>query len=129
MEYFDLVESIEYLPAQNISSFKLRIFNIVSVCFYLAHYPLRNFCNTMSRREPVGVIRQPSSSGSGGEDGLEFIRCVGRRQPQGVFPRTELLAKFILSRALTSTTSPETASRPITPLKWDLEWTFTAEYP
>ena len=36
----------------------------------------------MPRRKPVGVIRQPSSSGRGGEDGLDFIRCVGRREPQ-----------------------------------------------
>ena len=36
----------------------------------------------MSRRKPAGVIRQPSSSGSGGKDGLEFIRCVGGREPQ-----------------------------------------------
>ena len=35
----------------------------------------------------------------------------------GVFPRTELLAKFILLHALTSVTSPETAYKPITPLK------------
>ena len=36
----------------------------------------------MPRREPVRVIRQPLNSGSGGEDGLEFIRCVGERHPQ-----------------------------------------------
>ena len=36
----------------------------------------------MPRREPVGVIRQPSSSGSGGEDGLEFILCMGGQEPQ-----------------------------------------------
>ena len=36
----------------------------------------------MTRRKPVGVIRQPSNSGSGDEDGLEFIRCVGGREPQ-----------------------------------------------
>ena len=46
MEYFDLVESfeyfypvdsIEYFPPKNISSFKLRIFNIVFECLYLTH--------------------------------------------------------------------------------------------
>ena len=36
----------------------------------------------MPRRKPVGVIRQPSRSGSGGEDGPEFIRCVAGREPQ-----------------------------------------------
>ena len=36
----------------------------------------------MPRRKPIGVIRQPSSSGSGDEYGLEFIRCVGGRDPQ-----------------------------------------------
>ena len=40
------------------------------------------FCNTMPRRDPVGVIRQTSRSGSGADDGLEFIRCVDGRQPQ-----------------------------------------------
>ena len=36
----------------------------------------------MTRNKPVGVIRQPSSSGSGDEDGIEFIRWVGGREPQ-----------------------------------------------
>ena len=36
----------------------------------------------MHRCKPVGVIYQPSSSGSGVEYGLEFIRCVGGREPQ-----------------------------------------------
>ena len=36
----------------------------------------------MPRREPTGVIHQPSRSGSGGDDGLEFIRCVGGQEPQ-----------------------------------------------
>ena len=36
----------------------------------------------MTRRKPVGVIRQPSNSGSADEDGLEFICCVGGREPQ-----------------------------------------------
>ena len=35
--YFELVESQNYYPAQNIHSFKLRIFNTVAVCLYLAH--------------------------------------------------------------------------------------------
>ena len=99
LEYFDLVKSIEYFLLKNISCFKLRIFNIVSVCLYLAHASLRNFCNTMPRHEPFGVIRQPSSSGSGADDGLEFIHCVGGEchnfTNSGVSPRTELLAKFV----------------------------------
>ena len=36
----------------------------------------------MPRPETVKVIRQPSISGSGADDRLEFIRCVGGRQPQ-----------------------------------------------
>ena len=36
----------------------------------------------MTRRKPVVVIRQPSSCGSRDKDGLEFIRCVGGREPQ-----------------------------------------------
>ena len=36
----------------------------------------------MTRRKPVGVIRQPSNSGSGADVRLEFIRCVGSREPQ-----------------------------------------------
>ena len=34
------------------------------------------------RRKPVGVIRQPFSSGIGVKDRVEFIRCVGGQQPQ-----------------------------------------------
>ena len=67
---------------KNISSFKLRIFNIVAVCLYLAYSSLRNFCNTMHRREPAGVIRQPFRSGNRGEDGIEFVCCVDGREPQ-----------------------------------------------
>ena len=36
----------------------------------------------MPRRKPVGVIRQPSNSGSRADDKLEFIRCVGGQEPQ-----------------------------------------------
>ena len=36
----------------------------------------------MTRRKPVGFIRQPFSSSSGADDRLEFIRCVGGREPQ-----------------------------------------------
>ena len=36
----------------------------------------------MPIHELVRVIRQPFNSGRGGKYGLEFIRCVGRRQPQ-----------------------------------------------
>ena len=36
----------------------------------------------MPRRDPVGVIRQPSRYGSGANDILEFICCVGGQQPQ-----------------------------------------------
>ena len=59
-EYFHLVESPKYFPLKNIHSFKLRIFNIVTVCFCLAYSVRCNFCNTMPRHKPVGVIRQPS---------------------------------------------------------------------
>ena len=36
----------------------------------------------MTRRKPVWVIRQPSNYGSRDEYGLEFICCVGGREPQ-----------------------------------------------
>ena len=63
-------------------SFKLRIFNIVAVCLYLAHFYLCNFCNTTPRRDPMGVIHQSSSSDSRGKDGVDFISCVRGREPQ-----------------------------------------------
>ena len=69
-------------PLKNNYSFKPRTFNIVAVYLYLAHSSLYNFCNTMPRREPVVAICQPSCSGSRGEDGVEFIRCVGGQEPQ-----------------------------------------------
>ena len=36
----------------------------------------------MASQEPVGSISRPSNSGSGDEDGPEFIRCVDGRDPQ-----------------------------------------------
>ena len=36
----------------------------------------------MTRRKPVGAFSQPSNSGSGANDRLEFICCVGGREPQ-----------------------------------------------
>ena len=39
----------------------------------------------------------------------------------GVSPRTDLLAKFILLRVLTSVTSPRTDSKTINPVKQDVE--------
>ena len=36
----------------------------------------------MPRPDPVRAIFQPSDSGSGYDDRLEFIRCVGGRQPK-----------------------------------------------
>ena len=36
----------------------------------------------MPRRDPDGSIRQLYNSGSGENDRLEFIRCVGGRQPE-----------------------------------------------
>ena len=57
------------------------MFNIFSVPFCLTCSVRCHFHNTMTRRKPVGVIRQPSTSGRGDKDGLEFIRCVGGREP------------------------------------------------
>ena len=37
----------------------------------------------MPRRKPVGVIRQPSKSSSVADERLDFIRCVGGREPHG----------------------------------------------
>ena len=36
----------------------------------------------MTRQKPVGFIRQLSNSGSRADDRLQFIRCVGGREPQ-----------------------------------------------
>ena len=36
----------------------------------------------MPRPEPFGAILQPSKYGSGDDAGLDFIRCVGGRQPK-----------------------------------------------
>ena len=36
----------------------------------------------MARQYPVGPIHRPSSSGSGDEDGPNFIRCVDVQEPQ-----------------------------------------------
>ena len=36
----------------------------------------------MPRREPSGAIFQPYNSGSGEDDGIDFVRCVGGRQPK-----------------------------------------------
>ena len=41
----------------------------------------------MTRRKTVGVIRQNSNSGSRADDRLEFIRCVGGREPYGSVER------------------------------------------
>ena len=79
MEYFDLVKSFEYFLAQKYFSFKLRNFDIVALCFYLAHSYLRNFHNTKPRRDLVGVIHQPFCSGNRGEDRIDFVRCVDGR--------------------------------------------------
>ena len=79
-KYFaKLVESQKGFPAKTFHSFKLIFKNIVAVRFFLAHYFHRNFLNIMPRHEPVGVIRQTFNSGSGADDGLEFIRCIGGR--------------------------------------------------
>ena len=72
---------LNIFPLKHISSFKLNFLNIVAVCVYFSHSYLSNFHNTMHRRKPVGVIRQTSISGSGANEGLEFIRFVGGRQP------------------------------------------------
>ena len=49
---------------------------------FLNHSFRCNFLNIMPRLETAGDIRQPSNPGSGDDDGLEFIRCVGGRQPK-----------------------------------------------
>ena len=47
----------------------------------------------------------------------------------GVLPKTELLAKLILSRRLMLATLAETDSTPLTPQKKDVNFSFTAENP
>ena len=73
---------LNIFPLKTISSFKLRIFNIVTVCLYLAHSSLCNFHDTMPRSKPFGVIRQAFRYGNGGEDGLEFVCPVDCQEPQ-----------------------------------------------
>ena len=48
----------------------------------------------MTRRKPVRVIRQPSNSGSGADDRLEFICCMGCREPYGSVERLGVPAPF-----------------------------------
>ena len=67
---------------KNNPSFKLIIFNIVSVCICLSHSVRCNLRNTMPRGKPDGVIRQPFRSGNRGEDRIDFVRCVDGREPQ-----------------------------------------------
>ena len=47
-----------------------------------AHSFRCNFLIIMPRPDLVKAIHQPSNSGSGYDDGLDFIRCVGKRQPE-----------------------------------------------
>ena len=56
--------------------------NKVAVRFCLNQIFRSNFLNIMSIREPVRSIYQPSNSGRGANDGLEFIRCVGGQHPE-----------------------------------------------
>ena len=46
----------------------------------------------MPRNKPVGVISQPSNSGSGSDDRLKFIRGVGGREPHGSVERLSIPA-------------------------------------
>ena len=46
----------------------------------------------MTRRKPVRVIRQTLNSGSGADDRLEFIRCVGGQEPHGSVKRLGVCA-------------------------------------
>ena len=80
-----------------------------------------NFLNIMATLEPDRAIRQPSGSGSGDDDGIEFIRCVGGKQPKihevWRLETTELRPKSIPQRELTSALSLATVLRPITLLE------------
>ena len=59
-----------------------RFFYIVTVRFCLAHSVRCNSRNTLHRHKPVVVIHTTLRSGSGGEGGIEFIRCGDGREPQ-----------------------------------------------
>ena len=80
--YFQLMESQNYFRLKIIHSFKLRIFNIDAVRFWLAYYFHHNFFNTMYLRKTVVAIHQTFSYGSRGKDEVEFIQCVGWQEPQ-----------------------------------------------
>ena len=79
VEYFQS----EYFPLKNLSSFKFRILNMLTVCSRFAH----SF-KTMARRKPVAVqvfplcTIQGLRSGRGGEDGVWFTRCVEGQEPK-----------------------------------------------
>ena len=62
---------LNFSPSSKIA-FKI----IVVLCLRLAHYIRYSFTNIMPRGDPVGAILWPSDSGSGDEDGPQFIRCV-----------------------------------------------------
>ena len=87
----------------------------------------------MHKRELVRVISYPTALVAGEKTELSLSTVWAGESPKstnfGVLPRTELLAKFILLHALTLATSPETASKSITPMKWDVEWLFMAKGP
>ena len=52
------------------------------MCFCSAHSVCCELLNIMPRPDPVEAICQPSDSVSGDDDRLEFIWCVGGRQPK-----------------------------------------------
>ena len=63
----------------------------------------------------------PPAMVAGSKMELSISAVLAGKSPKstkfGALTRTELLEKFILLRALTSATSPDNATKPITPLK------------
>ena len=114
VEYFQS----EYFLHKNVSSFKFRILNMITVCCCFFHY-----FKTMARREPVAVqvlplhtVQRPCSS-RGGEGGVWFIHCIEGQEPKfmNFVPslRTKLARSTRLLGSICVTISPGRLFTPI----------------
>ena len=61
---------------------KLGFIVIVVVRICLTHSNRCSFTKNMSRRAPMGTIRRPSDSGSGGTEGTDFIKYIKYQETQ-----------------------------------------------
>ena len=61
---------------------KLVLIVIVIDRLCLTHSNLCSFTKNMISHAPMGTIRRPLGSGSGGTDATDFIQCINGRYPQ-----------------------------------------------